>query len=336
MNFAITASALVALIGGVIVVSAIQPEEYRDNSPALNDLGNELLDDHSGDPDKYHMGRVKGRYVRLIDSGAKCMNVAELEVYESNDVMAPNVAAGRPVTKSSGYNGDQFPGSNLTDGNQSNFAHTSCGDVPWMRVDLGRNATVWRVKVRNRVDCCQERLIGTWVEVLAEDGTTVVYTSVPFASVAGMYEVVPTLANPVADLGAFGIGPWGAGANFADPLARWIWSRPGAAGWAPVGCVTFSTTFAVNASEDTATLHAIIDDNLFLNGVQVGVANGGWWDSNYPKLRNLPLLPGKSNTLTISASNGGGPAGIIVSLIATQGNRVITRTDSTWTWRGPC
>ena len=166
------------------------------------------------------------------------------------------------MTKPSGWNGDQIPGKNLTDGNPNSMAHTSCGDVPWMMVDLGRERTVWRVRVRNRVDCCQDRIGGTWVEVLAADGKTVVYTSAPFTGTAGVYEVVPTLANPAADLGAFGIGPWGGGAKFVDPLARWIWSRSDAASWAPAG----------------------------------------------------------------------GDA----SLVATQGGRVLTRTDGTWTWKSPC
>ncbi len=284
-------------------------------------------------------GQVKGRYVRLADSGVKCMNLTELEVYESADAMAPNVAAGRPVTKPSGWNGDQFPGKNLTDGNPNSMAHTSCGDVPWMMVDLGRETTVWRVRVRNRVDCCQDRIGGTWVEVLAADGKTVVYTSAPFTGTAGVYEVVPTFANPAADLGAFGIGPWGRGANFVDPLARWIWTRSDAASWAPAGgCVAFSCSFAVQESEKTATLHAIVDDTstVYLNGASVGRADGGWGNPNYPKIANLALVPGRTNTLTIAAINNGGPAGIVASLVATQGGRVLTRTDGTWTWKSPC
>jgi hypothetical protein len=146
-------------------------------------------------------------------------------------------------------------------------------------------------------------------------------------------------ANHVADLGAFGMAPWYGAASFVDPSARWIWSRSDAASWVPLGgCIAFSSVFVVQASEKTATLHVIVDNFsvVYLNGKKVGTADGGWGGPDYPKIANLPLVPYADNNITIAATNVGGPAGIIAALIATQGGRVLARTNSSWTWKNSC
>jgi hypothetical protein len=91
----------------------------------------------------------------------------------------------------------------------------------------------------------------------------------------------------------------------------------------------------VGASVRSATLHAIVDNEsvVYLNGSEVGTANGGWSNPNYPKI-NLALTPGTTNTLTINATNAGGPAGLIAAVIA--GGRTLVRTDMTWTWKPTC
>ena len=118
------------------------------------------------------------RYVQLDAATVDCMNVAELQVFDDSGI---NVAAGKKVTLSSGYQGNMFPGANLVDGNTSNFAHTSCGDKGWMRVDLGAATNVTRMRLYNRVDCCQSRTAGMIVSLLDGNMSTV-YSSAPLTA----------------------------------------------------------------------------------------------------------------------------------------------------------
>lgn len=79
-----------------------------------------------------------------------------------------------------------------------------------------------------------------------------------------------------------------------------------------------------------ATLHVIVDDNatVNLNGVKVGDASGGWGDNNYPKLP-VTLKTG-NNIFDIVATNGGGPAALLVALVKKSDNSIIFRSDATW------
>jgi hypothetical protein len=121
------------------------------------------------------------RYVRLMAAArVDCMNIAEVQVF---DASGAKVSVGKPVTMSSGYQGDMFPGRNLTDGNNGNFAHTSCSDRGWMMIDLGSEVMVSVVRVFNRTDCCQFRLVGTRVELI-DKGRNVIFTSGPLNEAA--------------------------------------------------------------------------------------------------------------------------------------------------------
>jgi hypothetical protein len=101
----------------------------------------------------------------------ECLNLAEIRVYSKKggpNIITPNT----PVTKSSGYQGDMFPSKNFVDGDTGqtyNFVHTSCGDVPWVQVDLGSMIDIYKVVVFNRVDCCQSRILGTVLQILNEE-----------------------------------------------------------------------------------------------------------------------------------------------------------------------
>jgi len=140
--------------------------------------------------------------------------------------------------------------------------------------------------------------------------------------------------NAVNDLGPYNMGPWNAW-NFQDPSAHWIWSERGAAGNAATGwCVAFQKVF--NSPWNTgATVHVICDDSavVYLNGDYVGRGDGGWGGGNYNR---LPVtLYADNNVLHIEGVNGGGPAGLLASVIADNGT-VLARTDSSWTWVYNC
>ncbi len=82
----------------------------------------------------------------------------------------PNLAAGRPWTTSSKYGGFS-PEAHLVDNNKSSvFFHTNEEQDPWVQFDLGAPVNVARVVVKNRGDCCTERVLPLVITV-SLDGT---------------------------------------------------------------------------------------------------------------------------------------------------------------------
>lgn len=83
--------------------------------------------------------------------------------------------AGTASQSTTGYN---LGAANAIDGDPATFTHTASDDdasVWW--VDLGAPAEIRRVVLRNRQDCCASRFRDLTVNLLAADGTTVIWTS---------------------------------------------------------------------------------------------------------------------------------------------------------------
>ncbi|XP_060134164.1 uncharacterized protein LOC118089696 [Zootoca vivipara] len=85
---------------------------------------------------------------------------------------ARNLARGRPACQSSIYSHPIIPSaSKAIDGNcDGNFFHGSCTHTnaekePWWHVDLGEQFAISTVVVKNREDCCSERLLGAEIRV---------------------------------------------------------------------------------------------------------------------------------------------------------------------------
>ncbi len=113
-----------------------------------------------------------GQYVKLVhtvgqdtsaagndDDKNKILNLAELEVFAKDGTTS--LASGKTVTGTSLSAG--YPGTNLVDGNMTNFAHTwgRAADVlDEFLVDLGSVQEIEKIKITNRTDCCQKRAIG--------------------------------------------------------------------------------------------------------------------------------------------------------------------------------
>lgn len=135
---------------------------------------------------------VDGRYLRIEYDRRECLNLAQIMVYSAEG--GPNlVTAATKVTKSSGYQGDQYPSGNFVNQRGAqwyNFVHTSCGDVPWVEVDLGSVVRVGKVVLWNRQDCCQERVRGAKLVVLNGE-REMVYVSTPIQAVAASYTWYP-------------------------------------------------------------------------------------------------------------------------------------------------
>jgi len=104
------------------------------------------------------------RYVRIYkDSGNYPLNLSEVEVFSGG----VNVALRKTVTASSVYDETRFPNSSLVDGikTNANCAHTQTGSVQWFLIDLGQDYEIEKVVITNRMDCCQERLENTKIQL---------------------------------------------------------------------------------------------------------------------------------------------------------------------------
>lgn len=89
-----------------------------------------------------------------------------------------NLAEGAKALQST--TGAGRPAELAVDGDLSTSTHTSAADrTPNWRIDLGGHCAIDRMELYNRADCCGDRLRDLKVEVLAEDGKTVVFASEP-------------------------------------------------------------------------------------------------------------------------------------------------------------
>jgi hypothetical protein len=141
-----------------------------------------------------------GQYVKLVhtvgqdtsaagndDDKNKILNLAELEVFAKGGTTS--LAAGKTVTGTA-FKIGHFPGTNLVDGNMTNFAHTfgRAADVlDEFLVDLGSVQEIEKIKITNRVDCCQKRAIGVKAVILGADGTTVIKETAAITTEAATY-----------------------------------------------------------------------------------------------------------------------------------------------------
>jgi hypothetical protein len=143
---------------------------------------------------------VSGRYVKLVRPTVGCLNLAEIVIKSSAD--GANIAKSAIVTKSSGFEGDSYPVSNLIDDKLDNFVHSSCADAPWILIDLGKVIPIYSIVLTNRKDCCQGRTTGLVLSIL-DDAQQVVYTADPLVSQSG--NTIPT--EDVRD-GSFMVYTW--------------------------------------------------------------------------------------------------------------------------------
>ena len=132
-----------------------------------------------------------GQYVKLVHTNLdQVINLTELEVFAKAGTT--NLAAGKTVTSSQFH--PAWGGPMLLDGNFAtaggNFAHTMnevAATEDSMLIDLGSVQEIEKIKITNRVDCCQERAIGIKVVILGADGTTVVKETPAITTNAATY-----------------------------------------------------------------------------------------------------------------------------------------------------
>jgi autotransporter-associated beta strand protein len=105
--------------------------------------------------------------------------MAEIKTYLATTpgLRSGNLAYGKTATQSSTWSSD-FPAGKATDDDRTNISHTATSDTnPWWRVDLGSLTPIGEIELFNRVIECSGRLRDITVEILAANGTTVLYTS---------------------------------------------------------------------------------------------------------------------------------------------------------------
>ena len=132
---------------------------------------------------------IFGRYISIGYNHTECLNLAQIAVYSDDTVNSNMITPQTVVTKSSGYQGDAYPVRNFVDGVGNTFVHTSCGDTPWIQVDLGAIKPIQRIVVTNRHDCCKERVLGSQIHIINMKGE--IYVSNPITSVSDTYTVYP-------------------------------------------------------------------------------------------------------------------------------------------------
>jgi hypothetical protein len=66
-----------------------------------------------------------------------------------------------------------YPAKNAFDGNVNTFTHTNGEEssIHELKLTLRNPTNIGRVEVINRVDCCADRLAGTVIQLIAENGT---------------------------------------------------------------------------------------------------------------------------------------------------------------------
>ena len=157
-------------------------------------------------PDDSEPTLPSGQYVKLVhtvaqdnsaagnaDDKNKILNLAELEVFAEDPAAGP----GSWISLTDDIRGIEAanfhgagPLGNLVDGNFTNFAHTlgrTADDFDAITVDLGSVKEIGKIKITNRVDCCQKRAIGVKAVILGADGTTVIKETPAITTEAATY-----------------------------------------------------------------------------------------------------------------------------------------------------
>jgi hypothetical protein len=131
---------------------------------------------------------VQGQYVKVCSDVVQCMNLSALAVYAvvptpTGYTMTGDLAINKMGTMSSAWDQATTFGS-LVDGNENTIAHTSCNDKPWMMLNLTATAAIGKISILNRKDCCQQRAVGLYVQIL-DSNMQVKYTSQKFPDKSG-------------------------------------------------------------------------------------------------------------------------------------------------------
>jgi hypothetical protein len=133
---------------------------------------------------------ILAQIVRLVKPSTTTdnyLNIAEITVFDvaGNQLTIP----GSNVTLSSLYqNDDYYNPSKLVDNNVNTLSHTDStrGTQQSMSIDLTSPIAVSKLVIQNRRDCCQDRILGSTLELIGSNGS-VVWSSQPISTVEQTY-----------------------------------------------------------------------------------------------------------------------------------------------------
>jgi hypothetical protein len=109
----------------------------------------------------------RARYLKITKNNPNnpVLNLTEVQVFDENGIKIN----GTP-TMSSTYL--DFRATNCTDGNLTNFCHSNGQPNDWFQIDFGSDKFVSRIIIHNRQDCCQDRLLNSYVELINNANVT--------------------------------------------------------------------------------------------------------------------------------------------------------------------
>ncbi|XP_026546725.1 fucolectin-4-like, partial [Notechis scutatus] len=138
-----------------------------ENNGIFNHLCGIIQDASLGSISTIYCDNNRGRYISIHLPRKEYLTVCEVEVYG-----ADNLALGKPTSQSSDYIYESLGSPDkAVDGDcngtwrHGSCAHTSLERNPWLLVDLGEPHKIYVVVLKNREDCCGERLYGAEVHL---------------------------------------------------------------------------------------------------------------------------------------------------------------------------
>ncbi len=139
---------------------------------------------------------VKARYVILKrdDGRNEYINVNQIEVYDTNGYKIKTSV--RPKLWPAHKDGEKYGAKFLVSG--TGLAQTGKNKDAYMQLDLGEDKPIGRVVIRNRADCCTDRIIGCSLILRKDGGNTALYRKITQAKPVYNFKIGKTRARKIA------------------------------------------------------------------------------------------------------------------------------------------
>ena len=95
----------------------------------------------------------------------QCLHIAEIEIYNGKEKVLLNESMIEMSSIYPGDNGDKL----MIDGNDNTASHTNCGNGESITITFPTSQAISDIKIINRKDCCQERIIGASLFLIKDD-----------------------------------------------------------------------------------------------------------------------------------------------------------------------
>jgi hypothetical protein len=132
----------------------------------------------------------KARYIKIqrTDNKNEAINLLEIEVYDQNNQkITTNITPSlNPQYENPNQFGPQFLIDSLAQNNISRLPHTANSPNAYMQLDLNSDKEISKIIVKNRLDCCKERILGCSL-FLINSTNSEIYKK-PFSDVQDIYE----------------------------------------------------------------------------------------------------------------------------------------------------